>query len=353
MWTFDPTLPQVVRDAWSKPITFETQAQYPKTLRKFSTLRNDLRKWNQLHFGNVIHTSKKLLEELDHLSNLPITDENTLKLREIFKSLEELRVKEESYWKHKSRCDKIKLGDHNQKYFHASTMVRRKNHFLARKKDSNDSFFTDSHEVGNSFTEYFEELLYSTNQSPDHNIESLFHPCVDPTDNEFLVAVPDEEDIWSTVKSIGNWIAPGPDGFQAFFYQKYWDVIKPDIVATIQEMLTSRYVPQAMNLTHIALISKIKNPTTHTHYRPISLCNVIFKIYKKMIANRLETILPRIISPFQGAFTPGRLIGDNTGIAFSIFKKFQRLYRRNQGWVALKMDMSKAYDRVEFLTEYL
>lgn len=72
-----------------------------------------------------------------------------------------------------------------------------------------------------------------------------------------------------------------------------------------------------------------------------------------MIANRLETILPRIISPFQGAFTPGRLIGDNTGIAFSIFKKFQRLYRRNQGWVALKMDMSKAYDRVEFLTEYL
>lgn len=275
MWTFDPTLPQVVRDAWSKPITFETQAQYPKTLRKFSTLRNDLRKWNQLHFGNVIHTSKKLLEELDHLSNLPITDENTLKLREILKSLEELRVKEESYWKHKSRCDKIKLGDHNQKYFHASTMVRRKNHFLARKKDSNDSFFTDSHEVGNSFTEYFEELFSSTNPSPDHNIESLFHPCVDPTDNEFLVAVPDEEDIWSTVKSIGNWIAPGPDGFQAFFYQKYWDVIKPDIVATIQEMFTSRYVPQAMNLTHIALIPKIKNPTTHTHYRPISLCNVI------------------------------------------------------------------------------
>ena len=102
-----------------------------------------------------------------------------------------------------------------------------------------------------------------------------------------------------------------------------------------------------MNHTLIALIPKIPNPETTAHYRPISLCNTVYKILAKILVNRMRPILQRIIHPTQSAFIPHRTIHDNILIAHEIVNKFKHM-KGKKGYVALKLDMEKAYDRIEW-----
>lgn len=92
----------------------------------------------------------------------------------------------------------------------------------------------------------------------------------------------------------------------------------------------------------------MKKPSFAKEFRPISLCNVIFKIITKTIANRMKLWLPEIVGPFQSAFVPGRLITDNALIAFETFHHMRKMVKGKHGYVGLKLDMAKAYDHVEW-----
>ncbi|KAL9663876.1 hypothetical protein QQ045_019269 [Rhodiola kirilowii] len=103
-----------------------------------------------------------------------------------------------------------------------------------------------------------------------------------------------------------------------------------------------------MNDTLITLIPKTKKPATFDEFRPISLCNVAMKVITKALANRLKEVLREIISISQSAFVPGRLITDNILIAHELISYMRTRAHVGTGYCCIKLDMSKAYDRMEW-----
>lgn len=119
------------------------------------------------------------------------------------------------------------------------------------------------------------------------------------------------------------------------------------VVGATKEFFYAGKLLQFMNRTHIVLIPKVMNPELISQYRPISLCNFSYKVFSKILANRLKPILPHLISFNQAAFVHGRQIQDNIVVAHEVFH-FLKL--RKQGYeydLSVKMDMNKAYDRIE------
>ena len=90
--------------------------------------------------------------------------------------------------------------------------------------------------------------------------------------------------------------ALGPNGMPPLFFQHFWPKIGDVVTATVLDFLNSGISPPKFNETHIVLIPKCKEPKKITEYRPIDLCNVVYKSASKAIANRLKKIVPGIIS---------------------------------------------------------
>lgn len=108
---------------------------------------------------------------------------------------------------------------------------------------------------------------------------------------------------------------PGLDGFRVEFFQELWDIIKLDLLAVVQESLKNKQMLRALNSTFLALIPKCDGSDRISQFRPISLCNVIYKIISKIIADRLKKWLKVLISKEQSGFVASRQILDGVVIA--------------------------------------
>ena len=132
------------------------------------------------------------------------------------------------------------------------------------------------------------------------------------------------------------------------FFQRYWDIVGPNVVVCVLNILRTGVIPYGLNDTYICLIPKVNCPEKMTEFQPISLCNVTYKLVSKVLANRLKKILPDVICDAQSAFVPGRQIIDNVLVAFEVMHCINQRRKGKKGLMAIKLDMSKAYDRVEW-----
>ena len=125
-------------------------------------------------------------------------------------------------------------------------------------------------------------------------------------------------------------------------------MIGDQIFFTASQWLSIGAFPLGLNNTLIVLIPKCENPSFMKELRSILLCNVLYKLVAKVLTNRMKDVLCRLISPSQEAFVPGRSITDNILLVSEVLHYLKRRTRGHIGDVALKLDISKAYDKVDW-----
>jgi hypothetical protein len=195
---------------------------------------------------------------------------------------------------------------------------------------------------------YF-EALFTADSTLDQNVVlSLLEPKVTPEMNERLMLEFTDKEISDALFQIGPLKAPGLDGFPARFFQCNWGVLKEENIPAVKEFFRTGIMPKGVNDATVVLIPKVDLPTKVTDLRPISLCNVVYKVLAKCLVNRLRPILDELISPNQSAFVRGRLITDNALVAFECFHYIQQEKDPGRSFCAYKLDLSKAYDRVDW-----
>lgn len=116
----------------------------------------------------------------------------------------------------------------------------------------------------------------------------------------------------------------------------------------VKSFFATGKLSRGLNHTNICMIPKNKCPKTLSDFRPIALCDVLYKIISKILVHRLKLSLDKIVSDSQAAFIPGRLINDNVLIAHELMHSLKSRKRVSQTYMAVKTNITKAYDRVDW-----
>ncbi|XP_074291441.1 uncharacterized protein LOC141618237 [Silene latifolia] len=199
-------------------------------------------------------------------------------------------------------------------------------------------------------TSFFQELLCSTPpQDPasprgfiEPLLESLDLPQLSSADCLVLSAPFTATDIIHALNGMDGSKSPGPDGIT------FWPQVGYLVTMALLHFLNSGVMLKEWNNTHIILIPKVDKPELISQYRPISLCNVIYRLASKCLANRLKLVISSIVSDSQQAFVPSRLISDGCLITHEIMHYLNKTNKGTVSYAALKLDMHKAFDRVSW-----
>ncbi|KAL5576493.1 hypothetical protein UlMin_018192 [Ulmus minor] len=298
--------------------------------------------WHQ--FGNLqsnISTSREAIAKIQLCSQF--SDEVAARDSNLRSHLEYLLKLEEMFWLQKSRLKWQTDGDRCTRFFFLSTLTRRKNNRIECIKDG----LSSREEIGNTFLAKL-RATYDEDSSPINvDLSHLISPSISAEDNQRLIAIPDWDEIRNTVFRMGSFKAAGPDGMPALFFKAYWSTVGDDVVATVRNFFLTGYLHPLLNQSNIILIPKGHNVSTTNQFRPIAVCNVIYKVISKILANRVMPLLSKLICPTQNAFVPGRSIHDNFVLIQEVLHAMKKK-RGAQAWMAMKIDLQKAYDRLSW-----
>ena len=255
---------------------------------------------------------------------------------------------ENTFWEQKNRDQWYKHGNKNTKFHHATTKQRRAQNRIISIKDKHGRLVEKEIEVENVAVQYFRDLFSTSLPTQLEPSLQFISEKVSNNDNRLLLEEPSEREIKNALFDINPDKAPGPDGMTSKFFQKFWREMRQDIIKLVRDFFVTGSFDPLLNQTNICLIPKKKKPREMTEFRPISLCNVSYKIISKLLCKRLKRIIPHLISEIQSAFVAKRLITDNILIAQENFHALRTNQRCREEFMAIKTDMSKAYDRMEW-----
>jgi hypothetical protein len=213
---------------------------------------------------------------------------------QLLSHLEQRRQQEEILWRQKSRVQWLKEGEKNTKFFHRTMIHRRHINRITHLEDAQGNLLREHSRIEEELTRHYQNLMTETGQNREEaiaRVTSHIPSLVTPEQNAALTRPITQEEVDQAAKDMPSGKAPGPDGFTTDFFHHCWAIIRRDVWEVVEESRASGQVLQAFNATFLTLIPKEERVTNPKHFRPIALCNVIYKIITKVIANRLKPIL--------------------------------------------------------------
>lgn len=343
MWLQDSLIHKIIDQAWNTPVRGSAAFSLPSKLRHTKAA---LKHWNHAVFGHVGELKRELTRLIDQFQNHDPSSLNYCREEHLQQALDEVLKREELMWRDKARINWLEDGDANTKFFHLSTILNRRYNGIDCLLSSSNSWLSEWGDIGMEFVAFYSSLFSTDSPIFPADLEGLISPSIPDATNAFLTSIPSNDEIPSIVFQMSSHSSPKPNGFPPLFYKFFSPRIAPTVTSAVQAFFHSGHLLKLWNHTFITLIPKTDTATKVEHYRPISLCNVCYKILSKILDNRLKAHLDSLIYPTQSAFVLGRHISDNSIICHEIMHHMTSK-KGKLGLMALKIDMAKAYDRVE------
>ncbi|XP_016667359.1 uncharacterized protein [Gossypium hirsutum] len=339
-WATNSKAKSIISSKWNWEAT--------KYVNKLEKIRGVLGLWQRDRYGKMKNDMRKLENKIDWAIDSERRDDSAIILREMRSRLSQLYAREEKYWAQRSRSQWLRDGDRNTRYFHARATGRLKKNTIEKLKNEDGMWVIDSMDISNVAKNYFWRLFRSNGQNVENHYMEYIQECVTTEINEWLKMDYTENEVLQAIKQMNPHKAPRVDGLSGSFFKNHWEIVGNETVQFCLDILKGKNGITDINEIMIILIPKIRDPCEITNYHPINLCRFIYKIVSKVLANRLKVALPGCISQNQSAFVLGRMIHNNILIAHELLHYLQSSKNGPNKGIAIKIDMSKAYDRVEW-----
>eukprot|EP00253_Pinus_taeda_P016222 PITA_16222 len=351
-WLQEESYNILFRDTWRHPDSSSSENKgvlFLENLKRPKKATIDwakARKVSQNEALSKIDAELRALEEPE--ADGYVNQESKDKVLMLEKQRSKILLDREEEWRLKSRAIWLKAEYENTKFFHNYAKGRKNANTIWKLKDQDGREATSFEDLSRMGKAHFQNLF--TEQEGITLAEIIrtaqcFPRFVEEEEAEGLVEVVIKEEVENIIKSMEKDKSPGPNGWTIELFSHFFDSIGDELTEDVEESRRKGEIFPPFNATFIALIPKKEDPDSFEDFRPISLCNCVYKIIAKIIVVRLKPVLSRSISSEQFGFLDGRQIHETKGVAQETIHSIRQSIKKG---AVIKIDLSKAYDRISW-----
>eukprot|EP00253_Pinus_taeda_P030883 PITA_30883 len=349
-WVQEESFNVLFRNTWRHPggqQAINKEAHFWDNLKR---LKKATLEWakerKKAQVEELSHINEKLQDSEDPETDGYLNQESKDKILQLENQRSKILLMQEEEWRQKSRAIWLKAGDENTKFFHNYAKGRKSANTIWKLRDTDGSEASSFEDLSRMGKMHFQNLFTAQGGITLAEIirtAQSFPRFVDEEEAENLMEVVTKEEVEHVLKSMAKDKSPGPDGWTSELFNHFFDLIGDELTEVVNESRRKGEMFPPFNATFIALIPKKEDPESFEDFRPISLCNCVYKIIAKIIAMRLKPILSKNISSEQFGFLDGRQIHEAIGVAQETIYSIKQKIKKG---VVIKIDLSKAYDRI-------
>lgn len=351
-WLQEESYNNLFKEIWSHPDRGSQENKGILLMENLKRLKKATILWAKDRKSKQTEELSRINEELQKLESIEAdgyaTQESKEKIVALEKHKNQILLAKEEEWRLKSREIWLKVGDDNTRFFHNYAKGRKSANTIWHLKDEEGGEAKTFEALSALGVNHFHSLFKDNGEITIAEViqtAQCFHRYVDEEEADHLMDPVTKEEVESVIKSMAKEKSPGPNGWSVELFLHFFEQIGEEITEVVEESRMKGEIYSPFNATFISLIRKKEAPESFEDFRPISLCNSIYKIIAKVITLRIKPILSRHISPEQFGFLNGRQIHEAIGVAQEVLHSVKV---KNKKGAVIKIDLSKAYDRINW-----